>query len=446
MHRLTGAPRHLAALAHRATAVLATMAPSHRATALTSRLAALAPTFIVGVLFLIGIGACGFSDADSTRRGTVVIDTLESGTILVRNSPPAERYASPRWVLEEELRIGTLEGEGPDLFGEIKGIEVDEEVRIYVLESQAQEIRVFGADGSHLFTFGRKGEGPGEFTGAHGLARAPDGRIWVPDHRTNRYSVFEPDGRFVTSYRTQFWRYGYIWCCGFGRDGMLYDEAGRNPDDQEDRRRYLRRFDDSLELLASLPEPAAAPGYEPNTYTFPDPSGAFDRGVMRVPFGAGRSVAFDSRGGFLTMMTDRYRIEQLDFVGDTLRIIEAELEPVRVSAAEREAAIARVREFAEQVGGGSVDFSRIPATKPLLVSSLVDDADRLWVRTATAVEGTTFDIFDAEGRFLGAVRADFEIPGYWRPTIRGDYLYTLVEGELDEPYVVRARLALSEGG
>lgn len=395
---------------------------------------------VLAALVLLGAGACGFSDRDAARLGTVAVDTLGSGVIRVRNSPPPDRYSAPRWTIEEELRIGTLEGAGPDLFGEVKGIEADDAGRIYVLESQAQEIRVFGPDGAHLYTFGGKGEGPGELARAFGLGRAPDGRLWVPDVGTHRYTVYEPDGALMATHRTQFRRWGYIWCCGFGRDGMLYDNAGVNVEDRTDERSYLRRFDDELQLQASTPEPAPPAGYEPNTYAFPDPSGAFMRGVMMVPYGANRSVTFDPRGGFLTVLTDRYRIEQLDLAGDTLRIIEAVLEPAAVSATEREEAIARVRAFTEQVGGGSVDFSRIPATKPLIVSLHVDDADRLWVRTMTASGGTTFDIFDAEGRFLGAARAEFEIPSYWRPIIRGDRLYTLVQGELDEPYVVRARL------
>ena len=69
-----------------------------------------------------------------------------------------------------------------------------------VLESQAMEIRVFAADGSHLATHGQQGEGPGEFVGANGLMLGPSGRIWVPDSYAARMSVFDPEAGFVDSF------------------------------------------------------------------------------------------------------------------------------------------------------------------------------------------------------------------------------------------------------
>lgn len=428
---LTAAPRHFASLAHRATTILA-----HRATILTRRLAASAPERIVGALLLVGIGACGFSDPAAARRGTVVVDTLESGTILVRNSPPADRYATPRWILEEELRIGILEGAGPALFGQIKGIEVDDEGRIYVLESQAQEIRVFGADGAHLFTFGRKGEGPGELLGAHGIARAPDGRIWVPDHTNGRYTVFEGDGTLAATHRTFFWSHGYYWCCGFGRDGYLYDDAGRDQNSTE-HRPLLRRFNGQAEIVAEFSRPAPPAGLAPDFYSFESPDGR-SGGTMAIPFGSSHQATFDPRGGFLTVMTDRYRITQLGLEGDTVRIVEASLEPIAVSAAERTEAEESVRSFASRFGA-TPDLSRIPTVKPLIISTFVDDDDNLWVRTPASGEEAHFDIFDAEGRFLGAAHTTFAIPERWKPLVRRGYLYAVVQGEMDEPYVVRAR-------
>ncbi len=84
---------------------------------------------IIATIFLAASG-CGFSGPDATHSGTTVIDTLESGIVQVRNSPPPDRYLAPSWVIEEELRIGTADGTGPDLFGEVRGIEVDDEGRM----------------------------------------------------------------------------------------------------------------------------------------------------------------------------------------------------------------------------------------------------------------------------------------------------------------------------
>ena len=64
-------------------------------------------------------------------------------------------------VLVPELAIGEMEGEGgPYLFGFISGLEVDPQGRIFVLDWQAQELRVFSPLGEHLLTIGGPGEGP----------------------------------------------------------------------------------------------------------------------------------------------------------------------------------------------------------------------------------------------------------------------------------------------
>ena len=83
---------------------------------------------------LAAIGGCG--DAPATHGWTTVLDTLPSGVVHVTNVPPAA--ASPTWTLAGELRVGTVEGDG----------------RFAVLDSQAQELRVFGPDGVHLATHG----------------------------------------------------------------------------------------------------------------------------------------------------------------------------------------------------------------------------------------------------------------------------------------------------
>ena len=69
---------------------------------------------------------------------TTVRDTLPSGTVRVTNVPLAE--VSPTWTLVEELRVGTVEGAGPDAFAYLKGLVVLEDGRFAVLDSQAQEL------------------------------------------------------------------------------------------------------------------------------------------------------------------------------------------------------------------------------------------------------------------------------------------------------------------
>ena len=65
--------------------------------------------------------------------------------------------------MEIGLELGSFDGPGADVFGHISSVAVGLDGKIFVLDDLAQEIRVFDANGSHLYSFGRRGEGPGEF-------------------------------------------------------------------------------------------------------------------------------------------------------------------------------------------------------------------------------------------------------------------------------------------
>lgn len=59
--------------------------------------------------------------------------------------------------------VGVQEESGPELFGEIDALVAGPDGRMFVLDGENKEVRVFGADGSHRTSFGREGEAPGEF-------------------------------------------------------------------------------------------------------------------------------------------------------------------------------------------------------------------------------------------------------------------------------------------
>lgn len=157
-----------------------------------------------------GLTAAACADSRAGSGWTSTVDTLPNGTVHVVNMPPPSDD-SPPWRLEEELRIGSVDGGGPTTFGELKALVVDFAGRIIVLESQAQEVRIFGRDGRHLATFGGKGGGPGEFENALGLMQTSDGLLYVPDQRNARKSVLSADSGFLRSYPLTLLRWGYVW-------------------------------------------------------------------------------------------------------------------------------------------------------------------------------------------------------------------------------------------
>jgi hypothetical protein len=75
----------------------------------------------------------------------VTADTLPHGRVEAVNTPPPD--PQPTWMLREELRVGTVGG-GPGSFGQIKGLVALDDSGFAVVDARAQEVRIFGADGS----------------------------------------------------------------------------------------------------------------------------------------------------------------------------------------------------------------------------------------------------------------------------------------------------------
>ena len=92
--------------------------------------------------------------------------------------------------------------EGPALFGAIYSFDVDAWGRIFVLDSQAEEVRIFDSGGTFVRTVGRRGEGPGEFTQAGSIDLSLNGQIWVMGMGEGRVSIFDTTGTYLRGERT----------------------------------------------------------------------------------------------------------------------------------------------------------------------------------------------------------------------------------------------------
>lgn len=380
------------------------------------------------------------SDETTSRdgwRGSV--ETLPNGAILIRNEAPVSP-GTAAWNLHETTRIGGLEGEGPAVFGAIAGFDVDALDRVFVLDRQAQEIRVFDVDGRHVRTFGRRGQGPGELTDANGLRFDGDHTLWVSDMRAGAYVAFDTSGAYVRTVRRRLFAVGFLWTAEFGPDGVLLESDSRvGPAGESEAVVVAFRLEGNQAVARDTFPAPRNPRPTPEPFTLESDG----RPIMgaAVPFTPGllRTVAPD--GTLWFGVTDQYRLYARRLEGDTVRIVERLYEPGPVTDADiAEALETQLRRFVE--AGGRVDRSRIPRHKPIFDQITVDLEGNVWVRL-TKVEGrdgTTWDLFDPEGRYLGDVHlSDVGSPGASpvRPVIRGDALWVLTSDELDVPQVVR---------
>lgn len=88
----------------------------------------------------------------------------------------------------QELRIGRVDGSGPDVFAEVHDIAVDASGRIYVLDPGWQDVRLFDRDGGFIRQLAPEGDGPGERRHRRQFpARVTwdedRGRLWIDDGR-----------------------------------------------------------------------------------------------------------------------------------------------------------------------------------------------------------------------------------------------------------------------
>lgn len=380
------------------------------------------------IFLLISIAACGSGDRGRANDHTVV-DTLPGGTIVVRNSDRGRWTDVDAWRLEETVRLGD-EGEGPELFGEIAGLELGPDGSVYVLERQAKEVRAFAPDGRFVRAIGRQGSGPGEFRDPIAIRLDPSGRLWVVDPGNSRYTVFGQDGELVATHLRPIAGYAMPWPGQIDRDGRLYDRSFLPTEE----RVVIVRFDSAMVPRDTMQLPPA-----PRQETFELQRGN-SRTFVSVPFTPRARWEIDIEGRVWYALSSDYRFLLLGQDGDTSRIIERSHRRLPVTADDRAAALQRLEWFTSD--GGRLDESRIPAEQPAISLFHVADDGFLWVRPTRprGAEGVHFDVFDPDGRYLGAVISDQRISSYPPPRITSETFLGVVVDELDVASVVRFRI------
>jgi len=387
---------------------------------------------------LLAIVLCGCNGSGPAASWEFSADTLPSGAIHAVNAPALG--VGPGWILREDLRVGTLDGDGPASFGGLRGLAVLGDGRFAVLDALAQEVRVFGREGDHIATYGGKGGGPGEFEAPFGLMHHPDGTLWIPDHRNARMSVFDPDRGFQRSYRLLVLRRGFIWGGAMTSVGQVWKPSITL---EQPRRNVMRVYGPDMSLLDSLPMP---PDPEVDRE---DPPGAFywkaadgtASGYFSVPYFPVGQQLIDPQGAvWSTPYGDpAYRITMWKPGEDTTLVLESLRPAVVIPAAERDSAIAVIRDRLRERGAANQDWSKVPTIRPAVITMFVSEVGDLWVLTELE-DSQVFDVYGRAGRHRRTVLNSLKLYRWIRPVVRGDELWAVVTDDFDVQYVVRARI------
>ena len=379
---------------------------------------------------------CGACDpgADQTVGWSGAIDTLPSGEIAVSNPADPLWSAAEVWQAVEELRIGSAMAEGPDLFGRILSFDVDPWDRFFILDAQAQEIRVFDAGGAFVRTIGGRGEGPGEMQQAGKVDLAGGGELWVMDQGRRIVSIFDTAGVFLRQERTPGGLMMLPYPGGLDPTG-LYSVIGSGSGG-----RLLARFDASFHPVDTIPVPQDP--VERERFTLVTDGGS--RISAAVPFQGSLRWRLSPAGTVWTLLTSGYELTETTAGGEVLRRVVNEREAVPVTSEEMDRAVNEyLAWFTEQ--GGTVNRSMIPRTKPPVASFFIDDEGNLWVERQVAAAdegeaGRVFDILDPVGRYLGTLRLPFAVSSFVEPVFRDGALHAVTIDEMGVQQVVRARV------
>ena len=416
---------------------------------------------ITGIcLLLLATQACSPS-ARSDESLDVVVDTVGDTVSVFTNGPGA--WIGPA-TLAPTLSIGELEGRTEFLFGRVSSIAVDDSGTLYVLDRQADEIRAFSPDGTFLRTYGRRGEGPGELMGPMAIAVLSDKRVLARDPRNRRVQVFRADGSAdgewtllssgYTNFATPLWV------------------------DDEDRA-YVVTRDQRQDVMSSGPIViiVAADGsvldtIRPPTVGFEPPmleaqvesTGGTSHYWSPVPFGPQAFWAVHSSGSLIRAISADYSVDLIRSDGSVLRMGRAH-EPIPVQPAERASAESSVT-AGMRVNAPDWQWNgpRIPDTKPPFKGVFPGLDGRIWVLLSTAAvetvnpnhdpsvrgssatvwrEGVSFDVFEADGSYLGRVDApdNFGLPPVSPVPVFGEEaVWAVTRDELDVQRVVRYQI------
>lgn len=389
---------------------------------------------------LAGLAAC--AETAEPPPGTVEVDTLSNGAVFVRNTGPG-RWAvegRPAWTLVEEVRIGSVDSEGPDMFGSVREVIPDARGRIWVMDSQAFELRLFGPDGEFVRSVGGEGDGPGEFGFNPCASAAPDGQIWVESG--GHWQRFDSAG--VLLGRQPVTRSLGCGVTAWRGDQFVAVTADWDPE--------TRDFDSSFILHDRLENGAVVPTDTVPVTTPPGgPTvtwlGSTGRPVVtsRMPLTHGGTFRLGAEGDlWVTDGGGEYRLRRESIEGDTLLVVERSYEPVPVPDSVREA---EIESLDREDLGWPDDFDRddVPRVFPPFDRIYEGKDGTLCLRRQ--VEGGVYelDVFDEGGVYLGPV-GTFE--GFANASIfeiTSTHVYGRVRDDLDVSYVVRWRIDRSGG-
>lgn len=350
--------------------------------------------------------------------------------------------AAPVREARVDLEIGSADGSGPDVFGRVGGLLELADGRIVVSDMLANEIRVFGKDGEHLFSFGREGDGPGDLGGPCCLALGPDGLVWIRETSNGRYSAFQvltDRAEYRRSITQQHGASGLMAPTTFSSAGRLVD-VGARPADGGGFERVRFHMDGSGEVVeteVAIPASLTDLGsHQVEGRINGQPALVF----LWQPFASRAVSGHGPDGRWALGVSGRYELEAWQgAVMDTLRgeLLEG---PV-LSAEERKAGREVMERDAGRVGLAASELPYdVPERRTPVDQIYYDAQGRLWVeRSVPADSARLADVWNDEGEVVEQRRWPADVRLGLVGWVGSSHALGIRRDELGVEHVVRLR-------
>lgn len=433
----------------------------------------------VGVGMLVLIGA-----------GPALLGAQEVVELPAQDRPLAADF-------EEVYRIGSLDGEAWETFGDIAGVAFDAAGNLHVLDRQASAVTVVDPAGALLREVGGPGDGPGELRMPMAFTVMRDGRVVIADLGHRAYQIFGADGTFermVGMGDGSVIRIGDLAphpdgssvVSGGGRSVVVSmrrgPEAGGDPEEGDPEETTSRPID-RVDLSGDLAEATLlASGWRPPRDDGPR---TLEGGGMRFQMSMAGPRTFEPAllvgvlpdGGVAFADSSAYAIKVVEGgVGEggvvegrgrPTRILRRPFDPRPVTERMREAEKERRLVELEEGGGprmrlmtssgggaprevspdavqemmrGQIEEMRFYSELPVLLDLATSWTGKIWAqrRGEEPTEAGPIDVLTADGRYVGTLQpARTAMPDAFGP----DGLAAFIElDELDVPTVVVRRL------
>lgn len=411
--------------------------------------------YAVPVAGVIGLACSGGAGGGDDWSGEI---RDSAGVTIVENTGGGLWEAGSGWRIEEVLRIGSSEADpeftamDPEYqFGQISGIAVSAGGEIFVLDQQAQQVRVFDGQGEFLRSMGQPGGGPGELgQGAGPVLMAAGDTVVVPDMANQRVTLFAAGGEYLSSWPIQF-EAGIPIRWETTNRGLVVNQvrplAQATAADSMDA--IVARGADGavIDTVRSMPsgKTFSFGGGGPPEFNFfaPEPAWAVYPGD-RILFG----------------INDQYSIGLYGSDGSFLRSIRRPTSRQSVGQADQDAFMQAIERAWQEAGVPPQALQQLRSgvhfadQYPAFLQFLTGPDGSIWVQHVADVAnmgdeelrnfnpllslgGSRWDVFDGEGRFLGPI----DMPTRFQPVrFQDDRIYGIWRDELDVQHVLVLRV------